>query len=351
MKRKTKYCMCLSLVFLVFCGVNSPDDINESSDSPVIVYTSVGEWYSKIHIIQNDKNMTLFESDTIKRSYVCFNEKKKMISYMRNLAIYPMVGPVGDPSVYVSEMNGTNEKEILSYDASQKYFYPDWISDSEIALFKQTIDKKTYLTIVTDDNSQLIKEIPLSYDGDIYGCFSFNATDTILCLLCCAENNSSIGILNKMEKVLLNEIDVNTLDYWAPIKKPLLGENKIYFLISTSPYQYKVYDISSNTFSNYSFPIDSIEIIYRTDDEYIVYDDSPRKLKVYDKSFSLISEIIIGDHYLEGTLPFFKNKQLYFISECLDDAFVIVKADFLKSSVADISDVIEDNFILDAKIY
>jgi hypothetical protein len=340
------------IIFINFYISCQNDSITNHSNPelilPVILYVSIGEWYSKINIIQENAETTLFPTDTIKRSYASLNVISNKIVYMRDFAIYPMLGPIGKPSIALSNLFETNEKILIPHDSLVKYYYPFWISESEIAIFKQTMDSSSYLIFLNCETGLVDKEIELNFKNDIYNSMIYKASDSILCLMC---DNTYLAIIDIINRTLKSDKEVDLAGYFETIQHPLQSNNRVYFLSTIRPYKYVEYNMANNTFSDFSFSVDSVQVVHITDSQFIVYDHDPYVtnswLQLCDKQFGVINKCMM---HIEGVLPYYSNG-IYCVTELGDDAQVVAKVDFNNETYDLVTKQIDDNFIFDARIY
>lgn len=328
------------------------DNITSPSNSdlklPVILYVNIGEWYSKINIIQDNVETTLFTNDTIKRSYASLNVKNNNIVYMKDFTIFPMVGPIGKPSIVLSDIFEGNEKILIEYDSLVKYFYPFWVSENEIAIFKQTIDSSSYLIFLNSETGLVNTEIKLNFKKNIYNSMIYRASDSTICLLC---DNKYLAIIDVINKKLKIDKEVDLAGYFETIQHPIQNGNRVYFLSTKRPYKYIEYDIASNSFNDFSFAVDSVEVVHITDSQFIVYDHDPYVtnswLQLCDKQFNVINKCMM---HVEGVLPYYLNN-IYCVTELGDDAYVVAKVDLLKENYEIVTKQVDNNLIFDARIY
>ncbi len=343
------YVLFIGLLLLsVQCqSVTTPEPAETGTSSPVIVYTNIGEWYSKINVIENDAKRILFPDDTVTRSYADLNLKRKKIVYMHNCAVYPMMGEVGNPSVCVSDMQGTTEKTLLPFNVSVNYFYPIWVSEKEFAVFKKTGTENLTVVIIDTETGTPGCEITINFNGDIYSCMMEKTTESLVFLQCGYRYLAAIDI---GLKTILKDTVIASDDEAFPLTRPLLSDGNIfYFTASRFPFSYLTYNADNNTFAGYTFPVNSVDVSAITDENFITYDHDPwgnSLLMKCDRKFNVENSFRLN---IEGVI-YYKDNSVYCLAEG-NDAYAVIKVDFTDSSYTLLNDPIEDNFILDARAY
>ena len=342
--------LTISLVLVaIHCqNVNDSDPSVKENTSPVIVYTNIGEWYARINVIENDVKTTLFSDDTVTRSFADLNLKRKKIVYMRNFALYPMMGSVGEPSITVAGMDGTDETTLLPYNAVTGYFYPVWISETEVAVFRQTRQESLSLLILDGATGAMNGEVTLDFSGNIYGCIMEKVSDSLLCVQC---GNRYLAIVDIMVKGIRKDTTfVPDSNEYLAVTRPLVKDgDMINFTSSRYPFSYLQYSCTGNAFRGYKFPVDSLEVLAISGEKLIVYDHdswSNSKLMCCDRNFNV-----------EGTFSsnaeeviYWDGRETYCVSEG-NDVYVILKINFADGSYSMLNEPVENNFILDARVY
>ncbi len=352
MKFRIKSLFLLLLLIPISCSLFDPSKEDECNgeekfyEGVVIAYSLIGEdkWgddFANIHVIENDKDNSLFQDDNIRRAFCSISPNGGNIAYLKNFAAFPFMSGIKEPSLCITKDKGNTENIIIPADSLTQYYGLKWLSNTELAIEKQK-ENKSYIAII-NIKGETIKEF------EIPG----------ICRLTMLPDNRYLYIRGKN---IIQILDVNTyefLDINLDTEKlnnnqPLSYNNSLILYNYNNDKKYIQYNLNTFEFEELSINLKDKKLLYIDDSNAICLSSSyPSHLLLMDSQFSTLDSLTLNDMYFKKGLACFHNNNYYFTGEVSnsDDVSAIYKADFNNNIIEKITTHTEDNFILDINVY